>query len=133
MEKRGSKVTLKIGAVLYQGLTSKDFDGNTETEDATNQDSGGFKKHNAGDKAWTINFEGMYDPTHTYGLEQLLNAWKTGTDVTVLIEGDTAGDLTIAGTATITNVKASFAHGSTSTGSGTLTGNGDVTFGTVAE
>ena len=132
MEKRGSKITLKIGGVLYQGLTSKDVDFSTETEDATNQDSGGFKKHNAGDKAWTVNFEGMYDPSHTYGLAELLNAWKTGDDVTVLIEGDTAGDLTIAGNATITNAKATFGHGSTATGSGTLTGNGEVTFGTVA-
>uniref|UniRef100_UPI003216522A phage tail tube protein n=1 Tax=uncultured Draconibacterium sp. TaxID=1573823 RepID=UPI003216522A len=123
---------MKIDATLFQGLTSKNFSGSTDTEDSTNQDDNGGKNHNAGDRGWTIGFESMYDPTHTNGGQALLDAWKNGTEVDVLMEGDTSGDVTIAGKATITQIDFDAAHGSSSTFKGTLTGKGLPTFGTVA-
>lgn len=129
---RGSVITLKIGGTLFQGLVSKNFAGQTETEDATTQDSGGAKTHNAGDLSWTVGFKSLLDPSHTQGVQEVLNAWKNKTDVEVLIEGAAAGEPTIAGTGTITSCTLNADHGSTANCDGTITGKGQVTFDEVA-
>jgi len=129
---RGSLVTLKIGSNLFQGLVSKNFSGQTETEDATTDDSNGAKNHNAGDLSWTVGFKSMLDPTHTQGVQQVLEAWKNKTEVTVLIEGPNSGDPTITGVGTITAADWNADHGQTSACSGTITGKGLPTIGTVA-
>jgi len=130
---RGSVITLKIAGNLYQGLVSKNFAGQTEAEDATHQDSGGAKTHNAGDLSWTVGFRSLLDPTFTNGVQQVLSAWKAKTEVAVLIEGAAAGEPTISGTGTITSVTLNADHGSTAACDGTITGKGHVTIGTVGE
>lgn len=128
---RGSVITLKIGATIFQGLVSKEFSGNTETEDATTQDSGGGKDHNAGDISWTVGFKSMLDPSHTQGVQEVLEAWVAKTEVTALIEGAASGEPTITGSGTITACTLDAAHGSTASCSGTITGKGLPTIGQV--
>lgn len=129
---RGSVITLKIDATLFQGLVSKNFSGQINAEDATNQDSGGWKTSNAGDSNWSVGFENMLDPTHTKGVQAVLEAWKDKDDVVVLIEGAVAGEPTITGTGRIDQIELQMDHGQTSRCRGTIIGKGAVTIGTVS-
>lgn len=128
---RGSKITLKIGANLFQGLVSKSFNMTIEAEDATNQDSGGAKTHNPGDLACSISFKSMLDPSHTQGVQEIMEAAVAKTQVTYLIEGSVSGEPTITGTGTITNITLNADHGSTASCDGTITGDNLPTIGTV--
>lgn len=129
---RGSTITLKIGAAVFQGLVSKNFSGTTATEDATTQDSGGATTHNPGDLSWSVGFKSLLDPSHTNGVQEILTAWLAKTEIATVIESVGVGEPIITGVGTITSVTLNGDHGSTASCDGTITGKGTVVLTEVA-
>lgn len=86
--------------------------------------------HLIGRTSWTASIEVQWDETDTTGQE----AMTIGASIaaTFLPEGNTTGDVSMAGTASITNRSTAVAEEAIITQSFTLQGNGALTRGTVA-
>jgi predicted secreted protein len=68
----GNDVGLSIGSQLIGCLTNATFDSGNETIDVTCKDNGGAKQTLPGGNTATINFEGFFNPSSTFGISELL-------------------------------------------------------------
>jgi hypothetical protein len=121
---------IKIGSNAVAELRGYSYTETATTTDDTSQ-TDTWTTHLPGLKSWSGQAEAAWDETDTTGQGALLVG--ASVSLTFYPEGATTGDVTAAGTATVTSVGVSVPNGSgLVTRSFSFTGNGALTHGTAA-
>lgn len=92
----GTLYLLTVGGDAIGATTNCTLSYNADLPETTTKDSGGWAEHLQGLRSAEGSIEGLYDPTETYGLEEILSAIQNRTDlVCELIASTAAGSLAI--------------------------------------
>lgn len=92
----GNDIGVYVGGQLIGCLTNATFNSTNTTVDVTCKDNSGQRAVIPSGNSATIEFEGLFNPSSTYGLEDLLQIHKNKTEITVAI-----GNSNYASTSTI--------------------------------
>jgi len=126
----GNDGVVEIGANTMAEVRSFTVNQTAETIDDTAMGDS-WRTHLTGLKTWDGTVECMWDDTDTNGQEALTVG--SSVSLTLCPEGDTTGDYTLAGTATVTGVTNTQSYDNTVvTRSFTFQGSGALTIGTHA-
>lgn len=118
----GNSIGVYVGGQLIGCLTNATFNSTNNTIDVTCKDNNGDRAILPSGNTATIDFEGLFNPSSTYGLADLVDIHKNRTEVSVAIGDQT--NLTIYAQAYLNTL--SFAgplnSGTTFSGSFEITG-----------
>jgi hypothetical protein len=95
--------------------------------DINNGDSGDFDQAKPSRRSWSASGNGHFQFDANYGFEDLWDAWKAGTLLTVRFSTENPGDIDYAGTGYVTSLKASFPDHENSTFDVSIQGASDLT------
>lgn len=84
--------------------TSCSISFNTDLRDVSNKGSAGFKAVNVGQKSWTMNCDGLYNPSTANSFIALYTAWIGGTTLTLTWKQGNTQDYYWQGTGLITSL-----------------------------
>lgn len=80
---KGNSLLVYVNDVAIGCLNNNDFDSTNEDIPATCKDNDGAYDSLTGGNTATINFDGTFETTATYGLQQLLGIHKNKTEVAI--------------------------------------------------
>jgi predicted secreted protein len=85
----GNNIGVYVGGQLIGCLTNATFNSTNNTIDVTCKDNNGQRAILPSGNTATIEFEGMFNPAATYGLQDLIDIHKNQTEVSVGIGDQT--------------------------------------------
>jgi hypothetical protein len=124
----GNTIGLYVNNVLIGCLTSNSFSSTNEEIPTTCKDNGGAFQFRQGSNTAEMPFEGNFEPTATYGLEDLLGIHKNKTRVGIKMF-DTESGLYVIGYAYMPTLTWDGPLNAASTFSGTMKIDGEWSFG----
>lgn len=129
----GTNLLVYVGSNAIGGTRSCTLNISQDTPDATTKDSSGWKEVIEGLREWSIDFDGLYDPTHTEGLEERIDAIidRDGA-VTVKVSTEESGDTYWTGSAVMSSATLEAPMEDVTSYSGTLVGTGALAKATVS-
>lgn len=107
--------------------TSCSISFNTDLRDVSNKGSAGFKAVNTGQKSWTMNTDGLYNPSTASSFIALYQAWAAGTLLTLTWKQNNSTDYSWSGTGLITSLTQNAPLEGNVTWSVTFQGSGTIT------
>lgn len=131
--KCGSLIFIKIGGVVFSGLTSNTLNFTVDTPECTTKDSNNHKEYYACEDGWTIDFEALHDPTGTYNLDEVFATAQAKSAVAVIMGGVVAGDQIASGSGIINSLTWGAPKNDNATVNGSIQGTGALTIGTVTD
>lgn len=129
----GTNMRIIAGGVAIAGCKSFTLNTNLNLFDASDKDSAGWAVRGAGQKSWTVDFDGLYDPAGVYNAEELTDLIINRASVTLemaTIDG-TGGGQKWTGTAYLESHSLTAPMEDVVTITGTFQGTGALTKGTV--
>lgn len=90
----GNSIGVYVGGQLIGCLTNASFNSTNNVVDVTCKDNSGQRAIIPSGNSATVDFEGLFNPSSTYGLDDLLNIHKNKTEVEITIGDNT--NLTVA-------------------------------------
>ena len=129
----GTNLVVVVNGVCVAGGTSCTLNVNQNLYDTTTKDSAGYSEHGKGLRDWSIDFDGLYDPSGVYSAEELIDSILCRTALTVefATEGAGNGGQKWSGSASLENVSLAAGLEEAATLSGTFKGTGVLAKGTV--
>lgn len=130
----GTNMLVVVDGVTLAGTKSFTLTLDVDLPDATSKDSAGWAENIHGLRSWSVDFDGLYDPSLTYNAEEVFDEIDERDEVFLemaVIDG-TGGGLVFSGNAKIKSLTLTADQEATVTMSGSFTGNGDLDKGTVA-
>ncbi len=124
----GNDIGVYVEGQLIGCLTSSDFQSQNEEIDVTCKDNSGARQVLPGGNSASINFEGFFNATATYGLDDLIAVHANKTRVWVKQQYDT---LTVTGYAYLNTLNWSAPLNAGSTFSGAFTVDGAWSYSTT--
>jgi predicted secreted protein len=129
----GTTVIYSHGGTAIAMLTNTTLNINGDLPDSSNKDDLGWANHIYGQRSWDISVDGVASFVATTGNIAVLSAAITGrTSVAIKFAPSTAGQVQFTGSASVNGLTISAPNEDTVTISGTITGNGVLTVGTVS-
>lgn len=126
----GNNIAVQLEGKAIGHTTSGTMNFETDTPEATNKNSGGFREIIAGVKSAEVSFDGMVDPTDDgttfQGVKYLTNAWVNGTQLTVIFGTGTTGEEIYTFEGYISNLELTSEANQPATYSGTITSTGAI-------
>jgi hypothetical protein len=114
----GNSIGVYVGGQLIGCLTNASFSSTNNTVDVTCKDNNGDRAILPSGNSATVDFEGLFNPSSTYGLADLVDIHKNKTEVSIAI-GDQA-NLTIYAQAYLNTLSFSGPLNAATTFSGTF-------------
>lgn len=128
MAVNGNDVGIYVSNQLIGCLTNATFSASNQEIDVTCKDNSGARAILPGGQTAEISFEGFFDPTATYGFQDLIALNKNRTQVSVRMEYPGTDALAIQAYAYLNTIEWTGALNAGSTFSGTFTITGEWTF-----
>ena len=130
----GTNMVVIASGVCIAGSTSCTLKVNLDLPATTTKDSAGWAEHIRGKRDWSIDFEGLYDPAGVYSAEELIDSMINRIAVTVefATEGTGNGGQKWSGSASLSKHTLTAPLEGPVTISGSFTGNGALTKGTIS-
>lgn len=129
----GTTMLLLVDGVVIAGTKSCNISYSRDLPDTSTKDSEGCAENMYGQASFEGSFDGLYDPTHVYGAEEVFDALKNKTGGVVEfanIDG-TGGGLMLRGNANFSNISWTAENEQPTAYSGSFKGNGALSKGTV--
>lgn len=130
----GRKMLVLVDGTAIGGTKTFTLDIAVDLPDASSKDSDGWAENIYGQKSWTCSFDGLYDPTETYNLEEVFDELDAEDEIVLemaVIDG-TGGGLVFRGNAKVASLSLTADNEQPATFSGSFTGSGELNKGTVA-
>lgn len=130
----GTSMLVIVGGVTLAGTKSFTLNINVDLPDATTKDSSGWAENIHGLRSWSVDFDGLFDPTLTYNAEEIYDEIDERDELYLemaVIDG-TGGGLVYSGNAKVASLTYTADQEAPVTMSGSFTGSGDLNKGTVA-
>ena len=130
----GTNLVVIASGVCIGGSTSCTLNTNMDLPDTTTKDSAGWAEHIRGKRDWSVDFEGLYDPALVYNAEELIDTIINRIAVTIefATEGTGNGGQKWSGSASLSKHTLTAPTEGPVTISGSFTGTGSLTKGTVS-
>lgn len=125
----GNDIGVYVGGTLIGCLTSATFNSQRTEIDVTCKDNGGARQIILGGLQASVDFEGMFNPSSSYTLDDLVAIHINGTQVNIKMGDNT--NLTAFALAYLTNLTWTGPLNAGTTFSGTFTITGDWTYSTT--
>jgi predicted secreted protein len=122
----GNDVGVYVEGTLIGCLTNATFNSSNEEIDVTCKDNGGARQVLPGGRTWSIAFEGFFNPSSSYTLDDLMDVHVDKTRVWVKMGDNT--NLTITGYCYLNDITWEGPLNAGSTFSGTFSGDGAYTY-----
>lgn len=87
--KNGNDIGVYVGGQLIGCLTNATFNSTNTTIDVTCKDNSGQRAVLPSGNSATVEFEGLFNPSATYGLQDLIDIHKNKTEVSIGIGDQT--------------------------------------------
>lgn len=97
MAVNGNDVGIYVEGTLIGCLTNASFSSQNQEIDVTCKDNSGARAVLPGGNEASITFDGYFDPSATYGLQDLIGVHKNNTRVWVKMSYDSTDSLTVTG------------------------------------
>lgn len=123
----GTLYLVKSDGTTIGSTTNASLSLSIDLPETTTKGSAGWAEHLQGLRSWEGSFEGLYDETDTYGLTELYAEITNRTTFTILIESTTVGNIEFTGTASLSNIEATFEMEQPVGWSASFTGSGALT------
>jgi hypothetical protein len=127
----GHLMGIYIGGTKIAATKGVQFSLGTNLRDMNNGDTGDFESVAPGRRNVSASGSGHFQFNASYGVKDLIAAWKAGTLLTVLVSTASSGDQTYSFTGYLEKLDADFPDHENSTWSWSIRGTSDVTIGTV--
>ena len=104
----GQIMGIYISNVLIGAMKNVSLDAGTSMIDMNNAGTGDFDTVKPGRRNWSASGNGHFSFDATYGYEDLWDAWKAGTKLSLRFSSENPGDIDYSGDGYIESLKASF-------------------------
>jgi len=125
----GTLYVYSVDGNVIGATTNASISLSVDLPDATTKDSGGWAEHIQGLRSWEGSFEGLYDPSETYTINDIYTLINSRTDWAVVFQhtGATAGTISFTGTASFASLELTSEKEASMGWSTSFTGNGALT------
>jgi predicted secreted protein len=129
----GTTILLRADGNPLALLTDTTLNIEQDLPDSTTKDSGGWADHINGLRSFSIDVDGLADFTGTTGNAKILTDFITGREnVSFRFATTTSGQLQYSGTVSLASISITAPNEDTATLTGSMTGKGALTVGTVS-
>lgn len=122
----GHLMGIYISNVLIVAMKNVSLDMGVGMLDMNNAGTGDYDVKKPSRRNWSASGSGHFQFDANYGFEDLWDAWKAGTQLTVRFSTENPGDIDYSGTGYITSLKCTFPDHDNSTYDVTIEGNSDL-------
>lgn len=122
----GHLMGIYIGNSLVAAMKGVNLDMGTQMLDMNNAGTGDYDTVKPSRRNWSASGNGHFSFDAAYSFEDLWDAWKAGTSLTVRFSTENPGDIDYSGTGYIESLKASFPDHENSTFDFTIKGASDL-------
>jgi len=123
----GHLMGIYIGAALIGAMKGVNLDMGVNLMDMNNAGTGDYDTVKPSRRNWSASGNGHFQFDAAYGFEDLWDAWKAGTELTLRFSTENTGDIDYSGTGYIESLKASFPDHENSTYDFSIKGSSDLT------
>jgi hypothetical protein len=130
----GTSLTIVVDGITMGGSKSFTLTINSDLPDVSTKSSSGWKENIYGQRSWTVSFDGLYDPSLTYNVEEIFDELDSRDEVYLemaTIDGS-GGGLVWSGYARASNLTIVADMEQPVSISGTFEGTGEINKGTIA-
>jgi len=123
----GHLMGIYISNVLIGAMKGVNLDMGVNMLDMNNAGTGDYDTVKPSRRNWSASGNGHFTFSEGYTFEDLFDAWKAGTSLTVRFSTENPGDIDYAGTGYVESLKANFPDHENSTYDFTIKGSSDLT------
>ena len=124
----GTRFKFYVNGSLIAGSTSASISTSMSVRDATSKDSGGWSESLEGLREWSADGEGFFNPSATFGFDELFAFIESRAVITVRISTETSGESYFQGTAFLTDLSTDAPVEDSMTFSYSVTGTGPLAY-----